>query len=73
MQAMDELPAYLRPVLLMLSKRASNREIAQTLFLSEGTVKQYVRRLGECLEVEPYRGRITRARIVATARRRGWL
>ncbi|MGB1238025.1 MAG: response regulator transcription factor [Pseudomonadales bacterium] len=39
-------------ILELLTKGKSNREIADTLFLSEGTVKQYVTKLLRLLEVD---------------------
>ncbi|MEG4812243.1 response regulator transcription factor [Microcoleus sp. F8-D3] len=39
---MTELTAREREVLLLIAKGSSNREIAQTLFLSEGTVRNHI-------------------------------
>ncbi|MEH1924522.1 response regulator transcription factor [Nostoc sp.] len=39
---MTELTAREREILLMIAKGASNREIAQAIFLSEGTVRNHI-------------------------------
>ncbi len=39
---MAELTAREKEVLCLIAKGASNREIAQTLFLSEGTVRNHI-------------------------------
>jgi DNA-binding NarL/FixJ family response regulator len=39
---MTELTSREREVLLLIAKGSSNREISQTLFLSEGTVRNHI-------------------------------
>lgn len=46
-----ELTSREREVLALIGKGASNREIAQALFLSEGTVKNYVTNILSCLDL----------------------
>ena len=39
-------------IVILLQKRLSNREIGEKLFLSEGSVKQYVNRIYSKLQIE---------------------
>ena len=50
--AIDGLTDREMQIAKMAAERMSNREIAAALFLSEGTVKQYVNRVYSKLEIE---------------------
>ena len=57
-----------REVALLVAARLSNREIAEQLFLSEGSVKQYVNRIYAKLFIEGDT-RTKRRRLADMARR----
>ncbi|NJP10907.1 MAG: response regulator transcription factor [Leptolyngbyaceae cyanobacterium RU_5_1] len=61
--SLTELTPRERQVLLMIAKGASNREIAQALFLSEGTVRNHISHILTRLEVRDR----TQAAIVANS------
>ena len=50
-EALRELSERERSVAQLMALRKTNREIAETLFLSEGTVKQYINRIYSKLEL----------------------
>ena len=50
-EALRELSESERSVAQMMALRKTNREIAETLFLSEGTVKQYINRIYSKLQL----------------------
>ena len=50
-EALRELSERERSVAQMMALRKTNREIAETLFLSEGTVKQYINRIYSKLQL----------------------
>ena len=50
-EALRELSESERSVAQLMALRKTNREIAETLFLSEGTVKQYINRIYSKLEL----------------------
>lgn len=50
-EALRELSESERPVAQLMALRKTNREIAETLFLSEGTVKQYINRIYSKLQL----------------------
>ena len=50
-EALRELSERERSVAQLLALRKTNREIAETLFLSEGTVKQYINRIYSKLQL----------------------
>ena len=46
-----ELTEQEQRIIELLAERLSNREIAEKLFLSEGTIKQYVNRINAKLQI----------------------
>ena len=50
-EALRELSERERSVAQLMALRKTNREIAETLFLSEGTVKQYINRIYSKLQL----------------------
>ena len=50
-EALRELSESERSVAQLMALRKTNREIAETLFLSEGTVKQYINRIYSKLQL----------------------
>ena len=50
--ALAELTEREREVVLLAAQRLSNREIAEKLFLSEGSVKQYINQIYAKLAIE---------------------
>ena len=51
LKALRELSERERSVAQLMALRKTNREIAETLFLSEGTVKQYINRIYSKLQL----------------------
>ena len=46
-----ELTEQEQRIIELLAERLSNREIAEKLFLSEGTIKQYIKRIYAKLQI----------------------